>query len=131
MIGLDANVLVRYIMQDDPRQSARATALIEALDADRPGFVGVVSVVELYWVLGSCYNLPKDQIGQALNLLLRSRQIVVDRADQVLRALRMFEAGKGEFVDCLIERIADSAGCERIMTFDQQAARHAGMTLLR
>jgi predicted nucleic-acid-binding protein len=131
MIGLDTNVLVRYIMQDDPRQSARATALIDALDADRPGFVGVVSVVELYWVLGSCYNLTKDQIGQALNLLLRSRQIVVDRADQVLRALRMFEAGKAEFVDCLIERIADSAGCESIMTFDQQAARHAGMTLLR
>jgi len=99
MIGLDTNVLVRYIMQDDPRQSARATALIEALDADRPGFVGVVSVVELYWVLGSCYNLPKDQIGQALNLLLRSRQIVVDRADQVLRALRMFGAGKADFVD--------------------------------
>lgn len=131
MIGLDTNVLVRYIMQDDPRQSARATALIDALDADRPGFVGVVSVVELYWVLGSCYNLTKDQIGQALNLLLRSRQIVVDRADQVLRALRMFEAGKAEFVDCLIERLADSAGCETVMTFDQNAARHAGMTLLR
>ena len=131
MIGLDTNVLVRYIMQDEPRQSARATALIDALDADRPGFVGVVSVVELYWVLSSCYNLTKDQIGQALNLLLRSRQIVVDRADQVLRALRMFETGKAEFVDCLIERIADSAGCERIMTFDQHAARHAGMALLR
>jgi predicted nucleic-acid-binding protein len=131
MIGLDTNVLVRYIMQDDPRQSARATTLIESLDVDRPGFVGVVSIVELYWVLTSCYDLTNEQVRQALNLLLRTRQIVVDRADQVLRALRIFETGKADFADCLIERVAASAGCEKTMTFDMSAARHAGMTLIR
>ena len=47
MIGLDTNVLVRYIMQDDPKQSAKATKLIESLDADRPGYITMVSVVEL------------------------------------------------------------------------------------
>ena len=51
MIGLDTNVLVRYIMQDDSKQSAKATKLIESLDADRPGYITMVSVVELYWVL--------------------------------------------------------------------------------
>jgi predicted nucleic-acid-binding protein len=131
MIGLDTNVLVRYIMQDEPRQSAKATALIESLEVDRPGFVSVVSVVELYWVLTSCYNLTNEQVGQALDLLLRTRQIVVDRADQVLRALKAFETGKADFADCLIERTAASAGCERTMTFDVSAARHAGMTLVR
>jgi hypothetical protein len=131
MIGLDTNVLVRYIMQDDPRQSARATALVESLDIDRPGFVGLVSVIELYWVLTSCYHLTNDQVKQALDALLRTKQIVVDRSDQVLRALRVFDPGKGDFADCLIERIAASAGCEQTMTFDVNAAKHAGMTLIR
>ncbi len=131
MIGLDTNVLVRYIMQDDPRQSARATTLVESLDIDRPGFVGLVSVIELYWVLTSCYHLTNDQVKQALDALLRTKQIVVDRSDQVLRALRVFDAGKADFADCLIERIAASAGCEQTMTFDVNAAKHAGMTLIR
>ena len=51
MIGLDTKVLVRYIMQDDARQSAQATTLIEALTVDEPGFVSIISVVELGWVL--------------------------------------------------------------------------------
>jgi predicted nucleic-acid-binding protein len=131
MIGLDTNVLVRYIMRDEPSQSAKATTLIESLEVDRPGFIGVVSIVELYWVLTSCYELTNDQVRQALDLLLRTRQIVVDPAEQVLHALRVFEPGKSDFADCLIERIAASAGCEQTMTFDASAARHAGMTLIR
>lgn len=131
MIGLDTNVLVRYIMQDDPMQSAKATTLMESLKVDRPGFVGVVSIVELYWVLTSCYDLTNDQVGQALDILLRTREIVVDRADEVLRALKVFETGKADFADCLIERMAASAGCEQTMTFDSGAAKHAGMTLIR
>ena len=54
MIGLDTNVLVRYIMQDDPKQSIMATQLIESLDVDGPGFVTLASIIELYWVLTSC-----------------------------------------------------------------------------
>ena len=131
MIGLDTNVLVRYIMQDDPRQSSRATALVESLDSRTPGFVGVVSLIELYWVLTSCYALTQEQVGRALGLLLRTKHLVVDRADQVLRALRTFEAGKADFADCLIERTAASAGCQQTMTFDRNAAKHAGMTLIR
>lgn len=131
MIGLDTNVLVRYIMQDDPRQSSKATVLVESLDADTPGFVGVVSLIELYWVLTSCYALTNEEVGRALGLLLRTRNLVVERADQVLRALRTFETGKADFADCLIERTAASAGCLQTMTFDRNAAKHAGMTLIR
>lgn len=130
MIGLDTNVLVRYIMQDDAAQSARATALIESCDAARPGFVGMVVVAELYWVLTSCYALSNEQFQQALQVLLQSRQIVVENADTVLRALRAFAGGKADFPDCLIERAAAAAGCARTMTFDVKATRHAGMTLV-
>ncbi len=130
MIGLDTNVLVRYIMQDDPKQSDMATKLIESLDADSPGYVTLVSVIELCWVLTSCYKLTGEQVSQALMVLLQSKQIVVDRADQVLRALRVFANSKADFADCLIERIAASAGCTHTMTFDVGAVKHAGMTLV-
>jgi predicted nucleic-acid-binding protein len=131
VIGLDTNVLVRYIMQDDPKQSPKATRLIESLDSENPGFIAVVSVVELYWVLTSCYGLGGHEVKRAVEALLRAKQIVVDRADQVLRALRVFDAGKADFADCLIERIASSAGCADTLTFDASAAKYAGMSLLR
>ncbi len=130
MIGLDTNVLVRYIMQDDAKQSAKATALIESLTPDQPGFISLVTVVELYWVLTSCYQLSNEQVRLALDALLRTRQLVVDRADQVLQALRIWHKGKADFADCLIASAAASAGCERVMTFDQGAVKHAGMTLV-
>ena len=131
MIGLDTNVLVRYIMQDDPKQSSKASMLIESLNTDNPGFITLVSIVELYWVLTTSYKLTDQQVKQALEALLRTKQLIVDRADQVLRALRIFDAGKADFADCLIERTAVSVGCGRTMTFDAGAAKHAGMTLIR
>ena len=70
MIGLDTNVLVRYIMQDDPKQSPKASALMESLNADNPGFITLVSIVELYWVLTSSYDLTGQQVKQSLEVLL-------------------------------------------------------------
>ncbi len=131
MTGLDTNVLVRYIMQDDATQSPKATKLIDSLEPDRPGFISLISIVELYWVLSSCYSLGDEQIKQALDILLRTQQIIVDRAVELHRALRIFEAGKADFADCLIACTATSAGCEQTMTFDINAAKHAGMTLVR
>lgn len=131
MIGLDTNVLVRHIMQDDAKQSRKASTLIESLSIDSPGFVSLVSVVELVWVLSSCYDLTREQLVQALDLLLRSKDFVVDRADQVLKALRVFKSSSADFADCLIERTAASAGCDRTMTFDIGAAKTAGMTLIQ
>jgi predicted nucleic-acid-binding protein len=130
MIGLDTNVLVRYIMQDDPRQSPKATRLIESLTSNQPGFVPLVAVVELVWVLSSSYGLNRDQLVEALHLLLRSKEIVVDRADLVLQAQRRFARGGADFADCLIERIAHAHGCQATMTFDTGAAKAAGMTLV-
>ncbi|HEV2270966.1 MAG TPA: type II toxin-antitoxin system VapC family toxin [Steroidobacteraceae bacterium] len=130
MIGLDTNVLVRYVMQDDPKQSQKASRLIESLTAEAPGFVPLVSLVELVWVLASCYDLSREQVGQALDALLRAKEIVLDRAEQVSQALRTFRAGSADFADCLIERTAAAAGCEKTMTFDAGAAKTVGMTLI-
>ncbi len=131
MIGLDTNVLVRYIMQDDVKQAAKATKLMESLSAQAPGFITLVSVVELVWVLSSSYGLDRKQVAQALEIILRSRQLIVDHAEHVVRALRAFTAGNADFADCLIERIAASAGCAQTMTFDAAAAKAAGMALIQ
>lgn len=130
MIGLDTNVLVRYIAQDDSKQSPKATRLIEALTVDAPGYVSIVSVVELVWVLAGCYALSRNEICEVLETLLRTKEIIVAHADTVWKALRLFKEGKADFADCLIERSANEAGCNYTTTFDRDAAKHCGMQLI-
>ena len=131
MIGLDTNVLVRYIMQDDAKQSLKATKIVEELDAvENSGYVTLVSIIELVWVLSASYELTRAQVAQALDSLTQAKQIKIESADQVIRALRVFKIGKSDFADCLIERSANSAGCEETVTFDVNASKHAGMTLI-
>jgi predicted nucleic-acid-binding protein len=127
MIGLDTNVLVRYVAQDDPVQSAKATTLIESLSADAPGFVAMVSIVEMVWVLQSCYQSSKAEVVAVLETLLSTKELVVERAEVVWQALRHFAEAKADFADCLIERCANLAGCEYTLTFDSKAAKTAGM----
>ena len=130
MIGLDTNVLVRYVMQDDPRQSPKATRLLESLSAEQPGFVPVVVMVELVWVLSGSYDLNRAQIATVLDTLLRSKELVVDRAELVAQALQRYSAGSADFSDALIERIAHAAGCTATMSFDTGAVKAAAMTLV-
>jgi predicted nucleic-acid-binding protein len=130
MIGLDTNVMVRYIMQDDAKQSPLANRLIESLSAQTPGFVTVVSIVELAWVLGSAYGLDRSQLVAAVEALLRTKEIVVERAELVWKALRLFGSTNGDFADCLIERCAAAAGCDRTMTFDRGSVKACGMVLV-
>ena len=127
MIGLDTNVLVRYIAQDDKAQSARATALIEKeCSASAPGYVGLVVLAEVVWVSESRYGATRQEVADLVRRVLSIRQLVVQDAEIAWKALRMFEGGKADFADCLIERTAFGAGCTRTLTFDKRA----GMTLL-
>jgi predicted nucleic-acid-binding protein len=130
MIGLDTNVLVRYIMQDDTKQSPLATRLIESLTPQSPGFVPLVSVIELGWVLSSAYELDRNQLVDAFEGLLRTKELVVERAEIVWKALRVLQATNGDFADCLISCSAAAAGCQKTMTFDRGAAKSSGMTLI-
>ena len=130
MIGLDTNVVARYIMQDDAKQSALATRLVESLSAEAPGFITLISVVELGWVLSAAYGLRRAQLVAAFEGLLRTQEIVVENAETVWKALRVFSTGNADFADCLIERSAAAAGCERTFTFDRAAVKGCGMTLI-
>ncbi len=130
MIGLDSNVLVRYIAQDDPVQSPKATRLIESLSADDPGYVSLVSVVELVWVLMRCYSSSTSEICVVLGTLLRTKEIIVANADVVWKAVRLFKTNNADFADCLIERSASDAGCGYTATFDRGAVKNCGMRLI-
>ena len=130
MIGLDANVLVRYIMQDDVRQSPLADRLIESLTVEAPGFISLVTVIELVWVLSSAYGLTDTRIAEGLETLLRTREIRVDQAETIWQALRDFQGTRADFADCLIARTGRMAGCQTTMTFDREAAKLDGMTRL-
>jgi predicted nucleic-acid-binding protein len=130
VIGLDTNVLVRYIAQDDVPQARKATALIERECSEaEPGFIGLVALVELVWVAESCYAATRQDAARIVRRLLSARQLVVQEAETAWQALRAFESGKADFSDCLIERTAAAAGCKRTLTFDKRAAQ-MGMTLV-
>lgn len=129
MIGLDANVLVRYIAQDDPLQSALATKLIETFTAEAPGFVSTVTLVETVWVLARAYKTPKPEILRIIEGLLRARELVIEDAETHYLALNQFAAKTVEYADAVIAQAGRRAGCEFTTTFDRRAAS-GGMRLL-
>lgn len=131
MTGLDTNVVVRYVVQDDAIQTASAIRVIDSLSAEDPGFLSLVVVAELAWVLDVSYHFKKENIARVLQMLLESEEIIVEQAETVAQALRLFTVGDANFADFLIERSGHSAGCQHTLTFDQKAARSAGMRLLR
>jgi predicted nucleic-acid-binding protein len=130
MIGLDTNVLVRYVAQDEPRQSLKATRLIETLTPEAPGFVGIVALIELVWVMTSCYGSTREDLSEILEAIFRAKELVIDRADTVWKALRRFREGKADFADCVIECTGSDAGCEHTFTFDREAAKWCGMRFI-
>lgn len=130
MIGLDTNVLVRYFAQDDARQSALANRTIAALGKDAPGFVSLVVLCELVWVLEDVYATPRAAIIDILRTLLVSDDIVIDAKVLAWRAFRRYEQGEPDFSDTLIAEIGAEAGCHHTLTFDKAAAKSAGFQLL-
>ena len=127
MIGLDTNVLVRYITQDDPVQSARATAIIERrLTHDDPGFVSIVAMVETVWVLERSYGLSQKQIAAAVELILQIDALVVENEEQVFTAMTALKDSRGSFADAVVAALGANAGCSETLTFDRSALRIPG-----
>lgn len=132
MIGLDTNVVVRYLAQDDVRQAAAATRLIEgSLSAEVRGFISIVTLSEVVWVLASNYRLGRPALAEVIEGLLTAPQLTVEQSDVVWRALRAYQGSKADFSDALIVELGRDAGCAKTVTFDRQAAAHPGFEALR
>ena len=130
MIGLDTNVIIRYLVQDDPEQSAAASALIDGLTETNQGYLSLVTVVKTYWVLRRAYGVSAGRCADLLAGLLEARELRVDR-DAIVRAALPACRGGLDFADAVIVELGRVAGCDHTVTFDQRAARDGAMRLLR
>jgi len=124
MIGLDTNVLIRYLTQDDRVQSAKAAVILERrLTSKNPGFVSIVAMVETVWVLDRAYGLTAQEIATAVERLLQVEVLTIENEQEVFTAMVALKLGRGSFADALIAELGARAGCTRTLTFDQKALR--------
>jgi predicted nucleic-acid-binding protein len=131
MTGLDTNVLVRYLTQDDPIQSKKANEIIERrLTEDEPGFVSVVTIVETVWVLSQVYDLSNQEIAAAVEGMLQSDTLVIQNEQEVFTAVAALKAGRGSFADALVSALGTWAGCGSALTFDSKAGRLDGFEVI-
>ncbi|MBI4768198.1 MAG: type II toxin-antitoxin system VapC family toxin [Deltaproteobacteria bacterium] len=123
MIGLDTNVLIRYIVRDDQPQAAAATKLIESrCTSDDPGLINRIVLCELVWVLGRGYEYDRKMIARVVRRILTVQEFRVDGAESAWRAISLFEQGKADFADYLIGLSNHDDKAEVTYTFDRTAA---------
>ncbi len=127
MIALDTNVVVRFLVDDDPAQCERAAALIQgACERGETLFVAHIVLCEVVWVLESAYGVDKPGIARTLATLCRARHLKLEAVDLMHRALAAYEHGKGDFSDYLIRERALARGCSALATFDKALLRDPG-----
>ena len=130
MIGLDTNIMVRYLTQDDPVQSGKATEILERrLTEDNPGFVSIVAMVETVWVLERAYGFSGAEIVAAVERMLQADALVVENEFEVFTAMIAVKEGRGAFADAVIAALGAKAKCSGTLTFDEKALRLAGFEL--
>jgi len=130
MIGLDTNILVRYLTQDDPIQSSKATEIIERrLTEENPGFVSIVAMVETVWALDRAYKLAAHEIAAAVERILQTDVLVVENEQEVFTAMIAVKEEQGSFADAVIAALGTKAKCSRTLTFDHKALRLPGFEL--
>jgi len=130
VIALDTNVLVRFLVQDDPAQARVAAAVMDGLRDDAPGFVGREVLLELVWVLDRAYGFGRAEIAAALDGLLSATELVIEDGDDVGLVVDRYRSAGHGFADLMIAAAARRAGAAELVTFDRKASRLAGVRLL-
>ena len=103
-IGIDTNVLLRMVLNDDAEQRAKALAFGKGLSEAAPGFVSLIVLVEFSWSLISRYKLPKEQVQAAIQRLLKIKTLVFEDFDAIVIALERSTLPQVDFADALIDR---------------------------
>jgi len=131
MIGLDTNVVVRYLAQDDPVQSPKATQIFERrLTEQEPGFISIVTMVETVSVLDTVYGLAAREIARAVERMLQADTLVIQNEQEVFTAMVALKSGQGSFADALVGALGAWAGCGSTLTFDRKAGRIQGFEVV-
>ena len=132
MIGLDTNVLVRYLVHDDPEQTTLASKAIETrCTPAEPCFISQIVLCELVWVLEQSYAQSREQVALVLDKLLKTSCLDIEELPLVWQALQDYHAVGVDFADAIIAQKHTERGCETTLTFDKKAARLAAFTRLQ
>jgi predicted nucleic-acid-binding protein len=119
MRGIDTNVVVRYLTQDDAAQSKRANAIIDgALAGGERLHLDEIVLCELVWVLRTAYGFDRATVAETLSKLLEAAQLSVDNRDLLREATRRF-ARSGDFADFVLALRNRAIGCDTTLTFDR------------
>lgn len=131
MIGLDTNIVLRYVLQDDETQTRAVVALIEnELNEHIPGFISLVVVLEVVWVLRSALRWSEFAIADVIEELVKTEAFLIQNEKAVYRAASAVKRNAAEFEDALIGALAAWAGCSEMVTFDRGASRQPGFRKL-
>jgi predicted nucleic-acid-binding protein len=132
LVGLDTNVICRYLLGDDPAQTRRASRVIEEGRRTRvPCFLSKITLCEMVWVFETCTSMDRAAIVMAIDGLLRSEDLELEDRSSVRRALDLFGSGKADFADYLIGESNAREGCEKTVTFDTALEGVPGFEVLR
>lgn len=127
MIGIDTNVLVRFLVQDDPDQGAQARDAFSRLTASSPGYLPTLVLAETYWVLHRAYKFKPDAILTCMEEMMATEEIIVQDAAQVALAIAAAREG-ADFADALIRSPCAARGCRTVWSFDEGAQSALGFT---
>lgn len=132
IIGLDINVLVRFLQRDDEAEWQLAERFMATLSPESPGFVSTITLIETTWVLTRVYGMTHAEYVPVLLALLNTRELVFQDFEAVNAAFEAYaQHPKTVFADALITEAARQAGAQDTVTFDKRAAATLGMTLLK
>ena len=130
MVGIDTNVLLRYIVGDDAGQEAAATLLLAGLTPENQGFICREVVLETVWVLERSYRFSRARIATELSRFINSDHLVLETAEEVARAAMLYRDGNDDFSDLLIMEAARRMDALPLYTFDRRLARMDGAALV-
>ncbi|TXH70730.1 MAG: PIN domain-containing protein [Thiothrix sp.] len=127
MIGLDTNILVRYITQDEPAQTELVNRFMEEqLTEQEPAVISHIVLCEVAWVLSRAYHYSRQQVGEVIHSILTCREFSVESADLAILAWQDYLQGHADFSDYLLSRVHQCLGASYTLTFDRKAA-HSGL----
>jgi len=130
VIGLDTNVLIRHLVQDEAAQALLAGRFIAECSREDPGFINRIVLCETVWVLESAYGYSREDIAGVLERVIRTQQFQIENLQSAWTALRMYRSGGADFADCLLGQTNLEAGCSETVTLDTKAAKAGGLRLL-
>lgn len=129
--GIDTNILIRYIIQDMPEQSMKATKFLERhCTVDNPGHISLIVLCEIVWVLRKAYSYRKEDILNVLLMILSAAEFSFESPAIAWEAMRQYKNGVADFADYLIGELNKSNGCVATITFDKQMGKSSNFKLL-